>query len=47
MTLETYSPDPQLLRQAFSHFPSGVAAFAAEVDGTLEGMVASSFSVGV
>ena len=47
MTLETYSPDPQLLRQAFSHFPSGVAAFAAEVNGQLEGMVASSFSVGV
>ncbi|KQQ05624.1 MULTISPECIES: flavin reductase family protein [unclassified Rathayibacter] len=47
MSLETYSPDPQLLRQAFSHFPSGVAAFAAEVDGRLEGMVASSFSVGV
>lgn len=47
MTLETYSPDPQLLRQAFSHFPSGVAAFAAEVNGQLEGMVASSFTVGV
>ncbi|NQX28976.1 flavin reductase family protein [Microbacteriaceae bacterium VKM Ac-2854] len=47
MTLQSYSPDPQLLRQAFSHFPSGVAAFAAEVDGRLEGMVASSFTVGV
>lgn len=47
MPLTTYSPDPALLRQAFSHFPSGVAAFAAQVDGRLEGMVASSFSVGV
>jgi flavin reductase (DIM6/NTAB) family NADH-FMN oxidoreductase RutF len=47
MTLETYSPDPQLLRQAFSHFPSGVAAFAAQVDGRYEGMIASSFTVGV
>jgi flavin reductase (DIM6/NTAB) family NADH-FMN oxidoreductase RutF len=47
MTLETYSPDPQLLRQAFSHFPSGVAAFAAEIDGRFEGMIASSFTVGV
>lgn len=47
MVLRTQSPDPQLLRQAFSHFPSGVAAFAAEVNGKLVGMVASSFTVGV
>ncbi|MBF4621167.1 flavin reductase family protein [Clavibacter sp. VKM Ac-2542] len=47
MNLQTYSPDPRLLRQAFSHFPCGVAALAAEVDGQREGMVVSSFSVGV
>ncbi len=37
----------QTLRTAFSHFPSGVAALAGTVDGVKEGLVASSFTVGV
>ncbi|MCS5478244.1 flavin reductase family protein [Corynebacterium sp. YIM 101645] len=39
--------DPQKLRKAFGHFPSGIAAIAADVQGSPEVMVASSFSVGV
>lgn len=35
------------LRKAFSQFPSGVAALAGYVDGQREGLVASSFTVGV
>ncbi|WP_196763079.1 flavin reductase family protein, partial [Mycobacterium avium] len=31
------------LREAFGHFPSGVVAIAAEVNGTLEGLAASTF----
>ena len=31
------------LREAFSHFPTGVIAIAAEVDGTLVGLAASTF----
>lgn len=31
------------LREAFGHFPSGVIAIAAEVDGTLVGLAASTF----
>jgi len=31
------------LREAFGHFPSGVVAIAAEVNGTREGLAASTF----
>jgi flavin reductase (DIM6/NTAB) family NADH-FMN oxidoreductase RutF len=34
---------PASLREAFSHFPSGVIAVAAEVDGQRLGMAASTF----
>lgn len=37
----------QSLRQAFSRFPSGVAALCAIVNGQPQGIVASSFTVGV
>ncbi|RJS46682.1 flavin reductase family protein [Nocardioides cavernaquae] len=36
--------DPRALRDAFGVFPSGVIAVAAEVDGTLTGLAASSFT---
>lgn len=36
--------DPARLRQAFGAFPSGVVAVAAEVDGVLTGLAASSFT---
>jgi len=36
--------DPARLRQAFGSFPSGVVAVAAEVDGALVGLAASSFT---
>ncbi|MEP9381772.1 flavin reductase family protein [Nocardioides sp. KR10-350] len=36
--------DPQRLRQAFGIFPTGVVAVAAEVDGRLTGLAASSFT---
>lgn len=36
--------DPDRLRQAFGIFPSGVVAVAAEVDGRLLGLAASSFT---
>ena len=36
--------DPDRLRQAFGVFPSGVVAVAAEVDGVLVGLAASSFT---
>jgi flavin reductase (DIM6/NTAB) family NADH-FMN oxidoreductase RutF len=36
--------DPARLRQAFGVFPSGVVAVAAEVDGALVGLAASSFT---
>ena len=39
--------DPDRLREAFGHFPSGVAALAAAVDGQRHVLVASSFTVGV
>ena len=34
---------PASLREAFGHFPSGVIAIAAEVDGTRVGLAASTF----
>jgi flavin reductase (DIM6/NTAB) family NADH-FMN oxidoreductase RutF len=36
--------DPRRLRQAFGIFPSGVVAVAAQVDGILIGLAASSFT---
>jgi flavin reductase (DIM6/NTAB) family NADH-FMN oxidoreductase RutF len=36
--------DPALLREAFGIFPTGVVAVAAEVDGRLIGLAASSFT---
>ena len=36
--------DPERLREAFGVFPSGVVAVAAEVDGELIGLAASSFT---
>ncbi len=36
--------DPARLREAFGVFPSGVVAVAAEVEGSLVGMAASSFT---
>lgn len=36
--------DPKRLREAFGVFPSGVVAVAAEVDGELVGLAASSFT---
>ena len=38
---------PDALRGAFGRFPSGVAALCADVDGAPQGIVASSFTVGV
>lgn len=35
--------DPTSLREAFGHFPTGVIAIAAEVDGTRVGLAASTF----
>lgn len=34
---------PSSLREAFSHFPSGVIAVAAEIDGSRVGLAASTF----
>ncbi|EUA03849.1 flavin reductase like domain protein [Mycobacterium kansasii 824] len=34
---------PSSLREAFGHFPSGVVAIAAEIDGIREGLAASTF----
>ncbi len=45
--LPRYESDPFELRRIFSHFPSGVVALLAEVDGTPHGMIASAFTVGV
>lgn len=34
---------PSSLREAFGHFPTGVIAIAAEIDGSLVGLAASTF----
>ncbi|MFT4188557.1 MAG: flavin reductase family protein [Aeromicrobium sp.] len=45
MTLSTNQDlDPIRLRQVFGSFPSGVVAVAAEVDGVVTGLAASSFT---
>jgi flavin reductase (DIM6/NTAB) family NADH-FMN oxidoreductase RutF len=44
--MESMSPtnlSPSTLREAFGHFPTGVIAIAAEVDGTRVGLAASTF----
>lgn len=35
------------LRRAFGHFPQGIVVVAAEIDGRPEGLVASTFTIGV
>ncbi|HXD28568.1 MAG TPA: flavin reductase family protein, partial [Arthrobacter sp.] len=46
MTLST-DLEPDALRQAFAQHPSGVAALCTIIDGEPQGIVASSFTVGV
>ncbi|WGL53972.1 flavin reductase family protein [Nocardioides sp. BP30] len=46
-SLPAYDDDTTHLRRIFSYFPSGVVVLAADVEGEVEGMVASSFTVGV
>lgn len=43
MVNSTSKLTPSSLREAFGHFPSGVVAIAAEVDGVREGLAASTF----
>lgn len=47
MNLPSTKPDAHEVRETFGHFPSGVAAMAAVVDGHGHVLVASSFTVGV
>jgi flavin reductase (DIM6/NTAB) family NADH-FMN oxidoreductase RutF len=42
-SMSTTDLSPTTLREAFGHFPSGVIAIAAEVDGALVGLAASTF----
>ncbi|MGP5072362.1 flavin reductase family protein [Arthrobacter rhombi] len=46
MTL-SHDLQPDALRQAFARHPSGIAALCAIIDGEPQGLVASSFTVGV
>ncbi|WP_372699550.1 flavin reductase family protein [Arthrobacter sp. JSM 101049] len=46
MTLST-DLEPAALRQAFAQHPSGIAALCTIIDGEPQGIVASSFTVGV
>ncbi|MBS1691545.1 MAG: flavin reductase family protein [Actinobacteria bacterium] len=41
--MATTNLNPSSLREAFGHFPSGVVAIAAEVEGTRTGLAASTF----
>jgi flavin reductase (DIM6/NTAB) family NADH-FMN oxidoreductase RutF len=43
MSSSSTNLSPASLREAFGHFPSGVIAVAAEVDGTRVGLAASTF----
>lgn len=43
-TIDSTAPDPALLRQTFSSFPSGVVAVCALIDGVPVGMAVSSFT---
>ena len=42
-SMSTTDLSPTTLREAFGHFPSGVIAIAAEVDGVKVGLAASTF----
>jgi flavin reductase (DIM6/NTAB) family NADH-FMN oxidoreductase RutF len=43
----TENLQPDSLRKAFARFPSGIAALCAIIDGKPQGIIASSFTVGV
>lgn len=45
--LPAYEGETSALRRTFSHYPAGVVALIAEVDGSLHSLVASTFMVGI
>ncbi len=45
--LERLLPDRETVRQTFAQFPSGVACIGAIVGGEQEGLIVSSFTVGI
>ncbi|MFE7422062.1 flavin reductase family protein [Rhodococcus sp. NPDC057529] len=47
LSLMTQPSDAQTLRKAFAHYPSGITALAATVDGKDHVLVSSSFMVGI
>ncbi|MRW88507.1 oxidoreductase [Duganella sp. FT80W] len=47
MTIVPNLSDEAALRQAFAHFPAGLAALAAQVDGADQVLLVASFSVGI